>query len=87
MKKILIVLILLITSSVAFPSGPSIYPGINQITLEEGRGKGNIIVFNHSDQLKKYKVTVSDVDNNGENSILSKSLKVYPKFLEIEGGE
>lgn len=68
MKKILTMLILIIMSSIVFANAPSIYPGIQEIKIEKGRGQGSFMIFNQGEEIKKYKVVVRDVDNAGEPS-------------------
>lgn len=86
MKKILIILVLTIMSSIVMANAPAIHPGIQEIKIERGRGQGSFMIFNQGEEVKRYKVTVRDIDNAGNESALSKNLKAFPRFVEVEPG-
>lgn len=86
MKKILTILMLVIISITATANAPSIYPGIQEIKIERGRGQGSFMIFNQGENVKRYKVTVRDVDNAGNESVLSQHLRAFPRFVEVEPG-
>jgi len=87
MKKLLSILLFLFTLSVSYGRAPSLYPGVAEIHLNNGRGQGSFLMFNTGESTKKYKVTVRDVDNQGNISVLSDHLKVFPRYVEIKPGE
>lgn len=87
MNKLLSILLFLFTLSVSYGGAPSLYPGVAEVHLKNGRGQGSFIMFNTGENTKKYKVTVRDVDNQGNPSALSGYLKVFPRYVEIEPGK
>ena len=83
MLKKFFIFILILNVSMVVHAVPNIYPVTAEMQLRKGRGWSKFTIFNTENEKKIYKIDIRDVDNLGEKSLLSKSLKIFPKYIEV----
>lgn len=86
MFKKVILFVVLLNLYLVVQAVPPIYPVTLDMQLNNGRGNSKFTVFNTGKEKKRYKISIREVDNLGEESLLSKHLKVFPKYIEVDPG-
>lgn len=85
-KKLFFMMLFISMTGAVFGRAPALYPGIGETVLRGGRGQGSFMIFNTVEETKRYRISVRDIDNMGESSLLGKHLRVFPTYLELEPG-
>lgn len=88
MKKIVLLMYTLICLSVYSNNSYSpIYPTTVEINIGKGKKVGEFKIFNTGDKIKTFEVSVKDIDNSGNPSLIREYIKVFPKSFSLKPGE
>ncbi len=85
-KKYLIIISLFVVSLIS-SAVPPIYPVTLSMDVSKGRAHSKFTIFNTEDSVKKYRIRVRDVDNQGRESVLAEHIRIFPKYIEVEPGK